>query len=127
MRNLLILAFLVVSCSSQNKEIVNSKWIYNYGHCQDYFAFKEGNRYVSFSCETGDTIFGHYSILKDVILINQSYGSFDKEFDENSRHSLGQAEYKLVLKKNNQLGYLENWDEINNDWKENYFYQKIKE
>jgi len=58
MRNLLmllILSFLVGSCSSQNKEIVNSKWVYDYGHCKDYFQFKKDSSYISFSCETEDT------------------------------------------------------------------------
>jgi hypothetical protein len=113
-----------MSCSSQNEEIKNSKWIYDYGHCQDYFEFKERGNYISFSCETGDTTFGHYSILENFILINQDYGSFDKEFEKNSRHRLGQAEYKLVLRKNNQLGYIENWNKKTNEWKEKYFYQR---
>jgi len=98
---------------------VNTKWIYDYGDCQDYFEFKEGGNYISYSCEIGETTFGNYLLLGDTIVINQKYVSFNKD----SGRSLEQIKDKMIIK-NHQLGYVGNWDKIKNDWKDNYYLQK---
>lgn len=121
---LILLIFLIISCFSQGKQFANTKWIYDYGHCQDYFEFKIDSGYVFYSCETGDTILGKYSIYGSIIQINQEYSSFDNEFAKDSRHRVGKAQIKLILINNNQLGYIENWDENKARWKENYYFKE---
>lgn len=54
---LFFLCLLTSSCSSQNDKLNNTKWVYTYGDCQDYFIFKVRGQYEFYSCETGDTTF----------------------------------------------------------------------
>lgn len=52
-------------------------------------------------------------------------GEYDHEFP-NSHHVAGKAVYKLILKNNNQLGYLQNWDSEKKKWKEDFYYTKVE-
>jgi hypothetical protein len=126
----LIICFTCFSCTSSHnsQKLNNTKWFYNFGH-EDViscFFFIDSRKYQFYNAEKGDTTFGSYSFKNDTIFLNQEYGSFDNEFSENSKHKTQKLKFKMLLRNETQLGFIEQWDDLNKRWIENYFFSKLK-
>lgn len=119
MRNLIlfiILSNLVVSCSSQSKDFINTKWIYNFEDCQDYFEFKEDGQYVFFSCEADEIVYGDYTVENNFLILEQRKGEFDDEFSSDSRHRTQHLKFKLRIE-DGLMRYVERWElNTENKW-----------
>ena len=124
---------LTLSCSSQSEIFVNTKWIYDFGDCQDFLEFKENGQYSFFSCEADETVYGNYTVENEVIILEQKDGEYNKEFAEDSRHRTQHLKFKLRLK-NEQIIYVERWElDANNKWiksdfkfDDSYSYKKVE-
>lgn len=121
----LLMIFAMCSSNSQKTEdFKNTKWIYDFGNGHiSYFLFKD-IEYEFYDAESGDTIFGTYQVKKDTIYISQSYGSYDKEFSEESRHRTEKKEFQLIVKNNTEIGFIEKWDTRNQTWIDNFYFKK---
>jgi hypothetical protein len=93
----LLMICLNTSCMSQEKEMTNTKWVFDFEGCQDYIKTKENSQYEFYSCESGDTVFGEYSFENDTLVLTQLKGEYDDSFDESSRHRTPSVKFKLVL------------------------------
>ena len=74
---LLIIINLNTTCISQTVDFVNTKWVYKYDDCQDYLEFKKDKKYLSFSCETNETIYGSYYFDDGFLILEQKEGEYD--------------------------------------------------
>ena len=109
----------------KNEDLKNTKWIYDFGGGNiSYFLFK-GDNYEYYEAESGDTIFGNYQVKEDTIYISQSYGCYDKEFPKGSRHRIEKRKFQLILKNNNEIGFIEQWDVINKNWVDSFYFKKV--
>ncbi len=130
--SIIIILNLLVSCAFQNKSFKNTKWIYDFGECQDILEFKDENQYTFYSCETNEKVFGNYTIENDLIILEQKKGKFDEEFNENSRHRTSHLKFKLRLK-SEELIYEErlekdensNWIKSDFDFDNSYHYKRL--
>ncbi len=122
-----------VSSLAQNKDLTNSKWVFNFGKCQDYIKFKKQNQYEFFSCETGDTVFGFYKLNGNSLILKQVKGVYDKEFPIKSQHRTPQIKFRLIIN-NDSMWFIERWElNMNNKWiksdftfSKNYLFKKDK-
>jgi hypothetical protein len=121
----LVSIFLAVSCTRQSKKFSNTKWEFDWGqeNLKDFIKF-DSVKYVQYSSEIGEYYYGTYEVKGDTIILNQERGEYDNEFPKGSRHIVGKVMSKLIFKNNNQLGFIQNWDDGKNKWKENYFFKK---
>ena len=105
-----ILILTMASCVSQNNELINTMWVYDYGDgCQDYIEFKNKNKYEFNSCETGETLFGTYSLNGDSLILHQVRGAYDQEFTEGLRHLTPEVKFKLSIE-NDSISFKERWE-----------------
>ena len=113
----MILISLVSSCVAQDSKLIDTKWVYDYGDgCQDYFKFKDQKQYEFYSCETGDTLFGSYSLNGDLLLLHQTKGSYDQEFLEGSRHMTSNVKFKMSIE-NSSMIFKERWEvDVQGNW-----------
>ncbi len=117
-----LLAIFMESCNPQLDVLSNTKWIYEYGqNSKDYYLFQKRNKYEFYSAETGDTMYGHYELYGDTIIIIQKRSSFDYEFKQDSRHIKGASTYYLIMYEG-MIVPIE--DFVNGKWNEDYFFRK---
>lgn len=123
MKILLLLSFVGIACSSyqESQRLSNTKWVYYFGDCSDYYEFIDDAKYNFYSCESGDTFYGNYFLKGDTVIIEQLYGAYDKNFSEDSRHRTPQLKYKLLLTYNKQLEPIERWEFQRGKWSKSDF------
>lgn len=129
---LFIKLFLVgaqlLSCemSVNHNMFENSEWRFYYDDKDfGFIYFEDDLKYIEFDSEIREHYYGTYEVKRDTIILHQERGEYDHEFP-NSHHVAGKAVYKLILKNNNQLGYLQNWDSEKKKWKEDFYYTKVE-
>jgi hypothetical protein len=83
--------------------------------------FKKETNMNFYSAETGDTMYGHYELYGDTIIIIQKRSSFDYEFKQDSRHIKGASTYYLIMYEG-MIVPIE--DFVNGKWNEDYFFRK---
>ena len=112
------------SCNNKSTDFSNTKWIHDFGNGYvSYFIFKNVD-YEFYDAEIGDTTYGTYYSKGDTIFINQTHGMYDDEFPEGSVHRTKKTTYQLLLINNKELGYLEQWNNNNHTWLNNFYYIK---
>lgn len=114
----------ITACQNQYAEFALSKWVYSYGSCSDFIEFYKDSTFVSYSCETGDTVYGTFSINENLINMQQEYGNYDSTFKSASRHIRGEQQFQLILAPDNTLGFIEQWNSINKEWTSDYCFRK---
>lgn len=105
----LLMICLNTSCMYQEKEMTNTKWVFDFEGCQDYIKTKENRQYEFYSCESGDTFFGEYSFENDTLVLTQLKGEYDDSFDKSSRHRTPSVKFKLVIDQD-KLRFIERWE-----------------
>lgn len=107
-------------------------WFYNHGECKDCFEFKEQNQYKFYSCETGDTVFGFYSLEKKILKLYQIKGFYDQEFPQESRHKtlnlkfeMDFCEDSIIFKTRWEIDTYGNWVKSDFEFPENYIFKKF--
>ena len=115
-----------VSTQSNALKLNGTKWSYYFGrdNLSSYFLFIDGKKYKFYNAETGDTTFGSYFLRNDTILLNQEYSVFDDEFPKDSRHRAPKLQFKMLVNRKSQLGFIEQWDNNTRKWVDNYFFKK---
>lgn len=108
---------MMSSCIAQDSRLINTKWVYDYNDgCQDYFKFKDKKQYEFYSCETGETLFGTYSLNVDLLMLYQTKGSYDQEFSVGSRHLTPDVKFILSVE-NNSIILKERWElDVQGNW-----------
>lgn len=103
--------------------------------CINYLYFSIDKTYKNYSCEKEDTLYGHYEIIKDTLLLHREKSFRDSiyQVSPQSPHHIAKAKYKLVLS-NDKLYYIEGltynesyqkWERINYDFKNSKPFIKI--
>lgn len=105
----ILFLFLNTSCMVQKDELIDTKWVYDFDDCQDYWKFKEQNKYEFYSCETGDTTYGTYVLENNTLRVHQVKGSHDQEFSEKSRHRTPNIKFELEINDNGMV-FKERWE-----------------
>lgn len=117
------MSFVGIACTTYQKsqKLINTKWVYDFGGCSDYYKFIDDIKYSFYSCESGDTLFGNYFLEGDTVVIEQLYGAYDKSFPEGSRHKTPQLRVKLVLTGDEQLEPIERMELKGDKWSKSDF------
>ena len=112
-----LLFIIISSCSLGLKisNIANTKWVYNLGNCKDCIRFIDSENFLFSGCETGDTIFGTYLVLKDTIVLTQLSSYYEKTSLKESTYD-NKVRFKLTLKKRNKLIIIERQEYKVNKW-----------
>lgn len=120
--NILLLLSLSFSCASQSQDdFVDTKWVYDFGGCQNVITIKNNNNYSYYSCETRDTVSGDYLLKRDTLIFYQNKSSSDKEFKNNSKHHSSPLKFKLLLN-DDSLRFIERWElSANDNWYKSNF------
>lgn len=113
-----IIGFPVKDCPHK---LLNTKWIYDEDGCQDFYEFKEQNKYMFYSCETDEKKYGIFSIHGDTVIVEQHKGEFDSEFPEDSRHRGQKVKIKLLIESNKKMKPVEMWEFKSGDWVKSKF------
>ena|ERR1035437_4809654 len=125
----LLLSFICTFCASsyQNQKLVHTQWYIDFGNDrQDCFTFLDSMNYKFYDAEIADTTLGTYSFKNDTIFLNQEYGIYESGSPKDSEKRTEKKKFKMILINENQLGFIENWDEKNNKWKEKFYFTKRK-
>lgn len=115
MRKFLFTAALILSfclplvSQAQHKPLKNTKWIYDYGDCQEYLEFGKKNTYKIYNCETGNTIYGKYSQKGNEVILVQLRSEFDNAFKKTRGFKTPPARFKLLIDQDN-MKYFVRWD-----------------
>lgn len=122
---LLGVTIILFSCSSQSK-FANTIWELDWGHenLKDFIKF-DSVKYVQYSAEVGEHYYGTFEVKGDTIILHQERGEYDHLFTEGSHHISGKRTSKLLIKNDNQLGYIHNWNSEKEKWKEGFYYTKV--
>ena len=92
--------------------IINTMWIFDVADsCQDYILFKNSTEYEDYSCETGDTTWGIYTIEDNIITLFEQKSAYEENFPIDSEHRKRLFIWKLQIR-GKELIYLKSWQKI---------------
>jgi len=123
----LITTVIFIQCINTSKSEINiediegSSWSIEIAPgCVNTLAFLKDQKYIDYSCERNDSLFGTYEIKESNIILFQEGSIYDKYEKEGSSTRIGKAKFTLKLE-GSKMKYLKREDFFNDEWTESKY------